>query len=49
MGKTVIAFVGLFIGVATLALLISPNGDRLVSTLFSGTNNLLRTSTAPAR
>ena len=49
MGKTVITALGLFIGLATLAVLASPNGTRLVSEFFKGTKGLLTTATAPAR
>lgn len=49
MGKTVITALGLFVGLATLAVLVSPNGDKLVRDFFGGTNTLFRTATAPAR
>lgn len=47
MGRTVIAGLGLFVALATLAVLASPNGDKLVGTFFSGTNNLLQSATRP--
>lgn len=47
MGKTVIAILGAFIGLATLSVLASPNGDKLVTTFFTGSNNLLKNATAP--
>ena len=47
MGKTVIAIIGAFVGLATLSVLASSNGDKLVQTFFSGTNSLFKSATAP--
>jgi hypothetical protein len=47
MGKTVVTIFGLIIGLATIAVLASSNGDKLVSTFFSGSNNLIKSATAP--
>jgi hypothetical protein len=40
--RQIIAGVGMFIGLAMLALLITPNGRALVSTSFTGVGGLFR-------